>query len=179
MAQIKELKNFLEEMFAPIFLSERSRHLGMVAFILACLLITYAVGMTLFNWYHDFKTPKEAPVELSLATVNTEAQLIAQLPQLHLFGPEGDDAFLPLTNLQLRLTGILRDLKDERSKVIISEGDQPGKVYAIGDTLLNGITIKEISDDGIVLEHSGRLEKLPLTRDTPEFKDSPKTMWQE
>jgi type II secretory pathway component PulC len=178
-AQIKEVKLFLEELYAPIFLSERSRYAGIITFVAVGLLVTYAVLSTLFSWYGDFKTPQTQPKDAHLASMNTEAQLITELPKQHLFGQaEGDDAFLPITSLQLRLTGILKDVGDKHSKVIIAEGEQPGKVYAVGDTLLSGIVINAINDDGIVLEHSGRLEKLPLTREALAFQDAPKTLWE-
>jgi len=178
-AQIKEVKHMVEELFAPIFLSERSRYAGMVAFVAVALLLVYAVGSTLFNWYGDFKSVTATPTEMRSASASNESQLITDLPKQHLFGQAaGEDAFLPITSLQLKLTGILKDVGDKRSKVIISAGGQPGKVYAVGDSLLSGIVINAINEDGIVLEHSGRLEKLPLTREALAFQDAPKTLWQ-
>jgi type II secretory pathway component PulC len=179
-AQIKEIKHLFEELFAPVFLSERSRHAGMVAFVAVALLLVYALGATLFSWYSDLKSvPVTQKEERSASMMSSEGQLINDLPKQHLFGQAaGEDAFLPITSLQLRLTGILKDVNDKRSKVIIAEGGQPGKVYVVGDTLLSGIVINAINEDGIVLEHSGRLEKLPLTREALAFKDGPKTLWE-
>ncbi|MES2218075.1 MAG: type II secretion system protein N [Pseudomonadota bacterium] len=179
MAQIKEIKLALEELYAPIFLSERSRYAGIITFVAVVLLVAYAVVSTLCSWYGDFKAPQALPKDTHIASVNTEAQLITELPKQHLLGlAEGDDAFLPITSLQLRLTGILKDAGDKHSKVIIAEGEQPGKVYTVGDTLLSGIVINAINEDGIVLEHSGRLEKLPLMREALAFQDAPKTLWE-
>jgi type II secretory pathway component PulC len=177
-AQVREIKAFISEMFAPFFLSERSRYVGMAVFAVVALLLVYTVITALSGWYGDFKTPPATPADTHLASMNTELQLITDLPKQHLFGAaEGDDAFLPITSLQLRLIGISKDTNDKFSRVIVAEGDQPGKVYAIGDSLLSGIAINAINDDGIVLEHSGRLEKLLLTREPLSFKEAPKTLW--
>jgi type II secretory pathway component PulC len=178
-AQIKEVKQLFEELFGPIFLSERSRYAAMVAFVAVALLLMYALGSTLYGWYTDFKSPPVAAAEAHNDSATSEAQLITDLPKQHLFGQAaGDDAFLPVTSLQLRLTGIMKDPNEKRSVVIISEGGQPGKVFAIGDAILNGIVINSINDDGIVLEHSGRLEKLLLVRQPLTFQEAPKTLWE-
>jgi type II secretion system protein C len=178
-AQIKEVKHLFEELFGSVFLSERSRHAAMAAFVIVALLLAYTLGSTLYSWYIDFKSPPVAASEAHNDSANSEAQLITDLPKQHLFGQSaGDDAFLPVTSLQLRLTGIMRDPNEKRSVVIISEGGQPGKVYSIGDAVLNGIVINAINEDGIVLEHGGRLEKLLLVRQPLTFQEAPKTLWE-
>jgi type II secretory pathway component PulC len=176
MAQIKEFKMFLEEMFAPIFLSERSRYAGLFALILAGILLCWALVSTVTTWYGDLQTPK-LPTAAAQVASNAEAQLITQIPSQHIFGQASNDDFLPLTSLQMRLTGILKDANDGKSKVIVAEGEEPGKVYGVGDSVVSGIIINAINDDGIVLERNGHLEKLPLTRPQLSFQDAPQTLW--
>lgn len=177
MAQIKEFKLFLEDMFGPLFFSERSRYVGLSALILVGILFCWTLATTVTGWYGDFKAPAKTSTK-QMAANNTEALLINEIPTQHIFGQADNDEFLPLTNLQVRLTGILRDPNDGKSKVIVAEGDGPGKVYGVGDSLVSGITISAINDDGIVIEHNGHLEKLPLTRTQLTFEDAPHPLWQ-
>jgi type II secretory pathway component PulC len=150
--------------------------------VLASFLVLYAVGNTLFNWHADYVLDSMPVATVSAeSAASAEATLIAALPSQHIFGWQSneDTDFLPITNLQLHLTGVLKDANDNSSQVIISEAGQPGKIYGVGDVLTDGIKIYGISDDGIVLEHGGRLEKLPLDRPRLQFQDKPNSLWQD
>jgi type II secretion system protein C len=173
----------LEELFAPLFLTRRGRQLGWAMLGLASILLLYTLVSMLFAWHSDFVISKNQPMASARTedAASAEATLIAGLPTAHLFGMQADEDtdFLPVTSLQLHLTGVIKDTEDNTSKVIISEAGQPGKIYSVGDALTTGIKIYSINEDGIVLEHSGRLEKLPLVRSKLQFQDKPKALWQD
>jgi type II secretory pathway component PulC len=171
----------MEELLAPLLLTERGRKTGFaLILILGCVLFLSVINV-LKTWYDDFHLAKN-PVA-NVISVNDEmdkqTQLIAEIPSTHIFGlaTEADD-FLPITSLQLRLTGIIKNTETTQSKVIVSEAGRPGVVYGMGDTLTSGIKINAINVDGIVLEHEGRLEKLPLVRTPLQFQETPTSLWQ-
>lgn len=172
----------VEELLEPLFVTYRGRQVGLGMVILSGILLFSAVVGAVHAWYGDLTIMQSSA---GVAThvddaANAEATLIAQIPATHLFGLAAeDDDFLPITSLQLHLTGIIKDSADHVSKVIVSEAGQPGKVFAVGDTLTSGIKIYSINEDGIVLEHNGKLEKLPLGRQRLQFQDKPKTLWQD
>ena len=100
--------------------------------------------------------------------------MIASIPDEHLFGKafskSGD---VPITNLQLRVTGIVKVQDEENgsySKAYISISGQPSKIYQVGDSLPYGVKVYAISHDTVILENGGRLEKLPLPREKLVFK---------
>ena len=173
----------VEELLAPLFYTHRGRQAGWAALALASVFLAYTVVSMFYDWHADYVLTQAKPAsqaaEVDVATA--EATMIAALPTQHLFGwqPDEDTAFLPITSLQLHLTGIIKDTEDNVSKVIISEAGQSGKIYSVGDALTEGIKIYSINEDGIVLEHSGRLEKLPLVRSRLQFQDKPKALWQD
>lgn len=70
-------------------------------------------------------------------------------------------ADIPKTRLNLVLRGALAELghKDKKASAII-QGSNQDKLYAIGDTLPGGATLKEIHPDHVVLSRNGQLETL-------------------
>ena len=86
-------------------------------------------------------------------------------------------AILPVTSLQIRLIGVIKSTPDTFSRVIISESNQPGKIYSVGDSLpSSGVKIYAITAEGVILDNSGRLEKLPLQRTPLMFQGMPKSL---
>lgn len=166
-----------EELVAPFLFSERGRQLGMAVLALAALLVLFTTFSMIYAWHDDFNLAHQKPASEHIATgVDAESQLIAQIPTQHLFG--SDEDFLPITSLQLHLTGILTAGGTSEAKVIISQSGQRGKIYTLGDAIASGIKINAINEDGVVLEHGGKLEKLPLTRIPLEFQSAPKKLWE-
>lgn len=122
-------------------------------------------------WYLDWKLAHQT-VHASVKQDNSAAQMIAAIPSQHLFGisPTGD---MPVTNLQLSVTGIARETDETNenvSKAYISIAGAPSKIYQVGDALPDGVKIYEITPDTVILENAGQLEKLPLLRQKLEFK---------
>lgn len=166
-----------DEILEPIHYLQKNPKimLGLVLTFLILIAMTFA--KTIMQWHQDFSKPEVITTSVEVAD-NTSINLIAELPNRHLFGQAlAADDFLPVTSLQLHLTGIIRDDNVHKSQAIIAAANEAGKIYAVGDELTSGIKIYAINDDGIVLEHSGHLEKLPLVRNQLTFQDPPKSLW--
>ena len=142
--------------------------------IALALLVSATMIFIATQWYDDWKLAHQPPPTTSQPTADANARLIKQIPDLHLFGQDiTATGNMPITNLQLRVTGIVREenaSKEKVSKAYISISGGPGKIYQVGDSLPDGVRIYEITPDTVILENGGRLEKLPLPREHLEFK---------
>ncbi len=169
----------LEETLTPLLASERGRYVGMGALALSGLLVFYALVNMLSAWHADYKITHQPIAAATAANALATGSQIDVIPEQHIFGSAAteDADFLPVTSAQLHLTGIIKDANSQTSRIIISEAGQTGKVYAVGDEVISGIKINAINDDGVVLEHNGRFEKLPLVRTRLNFKDMPPSLW--
>lgn len=144
---------------------------------LACAILLFFMAITLFSsiwqWHSDWVLIHEPAPVASVQTDPTTA-MINSLPNAHLFGEAfNKTSGMPITNLQLRVTGIVKVNKengDNVSKAYISISGQPTKIYEIGDPLPYGVKVYSITDDAVILENDGHLEKLPLPREKLEFK---------
>jgi general secretion pathway protein C len=72
----------------------------------------------------------------------------------------------PDTRLSLNLIGILAG-DDRESRALIGKSDGEEKPYAIGDTVISGVTLRSIFADRVILSRAGKLETLRLNKDAP------------
>lgn len=129
------------------------------------------------DWVLAHQPAAEAPRTLK---VNNHSELITQIPKAHIFGKAIPSiGNMPTTNLQFKVTGIVKILDDatEKSKAYISIAGQPSKIYQIGDNLPYGVKLYDITSNSVILENDGQLEKLPLVRQKLEFKERSKVLW--
>lgn len=142
-----------------------------------CAAIAALVCLTFFfaawQWHRDWLLSQQV-LTLPVTTPAESTDLVARIPDEHLFGKSfAEGGEVPLSNLQLRITGIVKINDDEGSngsKVYISIEGQPSKIYQVGDTLPYGVKVHEITNDSVILENNGRLEKLPLPREKLQFR---------
>ncbi|MFZ2315214.1 MAG: type II secretion system protein N [Gammaproteobacteria bacterium] len=134
------------------------------------LLVAITFIYVCWQWYDDVKLASTSSTQVALPTSDTTAALIASVPESHLFG-KGVSG-LPITSLQLLVTGIVKidDEHGSHSKAYISISGQPSKIYQTGDELPGGVRLYDISNDTVILENDGELEKLPLPRQPLQFK---------
>lgn len=143
-----------------------------------CTLLTALTGMTAiytgWQWYQDWKIAHQLIIEKpSLKMTDESATIINALPKAHLFGQAFSKGQVPTSNLQLRVTGIVKANQEGAgifSKAYISIAGQPSKIYQIGDDLPYGVKVYDITSNMVILQNDGRLEKLPLPREPLEFK---------
>ncbi|MGF1463377.1 MAG: type II secretion system protein N [Maricaulaceae bacterium] len=74
-------------------------------------------------------------------------------------GDLGLDA--PETSLALKLTGV-RASVSAPSSAVIAVGDEPDARFKPGDTLLDGVVLRRILPDRVILSRNGALERLSL-----------------
>lgn len=141
------------------------------------LFLTLLIGIR--QWHADWSLTHQPAESAHISTKNESAEMIAAIPGEHIFGQNlsgSDDA--PVTNLQMRVTGIVKvdaENANSVSKAYISISGQPGKVYQVGDSLPYGVKVYDITADTVILENDGHLEKLPLPREKLEFKARDRT----
>lgn len=172
----------VDELLSPLLTTTWGRRMGQGLFILMVVLTFITFIQSLMTVRSDLKlaaSHKKTNEDFLLAN-DRLTRLISQLPQWHLFGKYGvveQSAILPVTSLQIRLVGVIKSTPEKYSRVIISEANQPGKIYKVGDTLpSSGVRIDAITPEGVVLNNSGRLEKLPLQRTPLQFQGMPKSL---
>jgi general secretion pathway protein C len=69
-------------------------------------------------------------------------------------------AELPVTALPFSLHGVRADSATGRGSAILATGDGQQKVYAVGDTIADGVTLAAIAPDHVVLDRAGTREAL-------------------
>lgn len=134
------------------------------------LLVAMTFIYVSWQWYDDIKLANSSSAKITLPASDTTNTLIASVPESHLFG-KGVSG-LPITSLQMLVTGIVKidDEHGSHSKAYISISGQPSKIYQTGDELPGGVRLYDISNDTVILENDGELEKLPLPRQPLQFK---------
>lgn len=146
--------------------------------LIAAILSVVVLFSTISNfkqWYSDWAFTHAATGNAQHLDAKDEtAAMISAIPTQHIFGQNiAVNGEVPITNLELRVTGIVKtEAKNTESlsKAYISIAGKPSKIYQVGDSLPYGVKVYDISSDAIILENDGHLEKLPLPRDRLEFK---------
>lgn len=165
-----------DELISPLLTTVWGRRASLTAFIAMIVILVITVIATIISWHADANILQNATlVQLKLEPSNSEERLIPDISTWHLFGANTSGSeVLPITSLQLHLMGVYQATPQQLSTVIISEENQPGKVYRVGDRLaVSGVKVYSISQDGVILENGGRLEKLLLNRSPLPFKGMP------
>ncbi len=170
----------IDELLSPLLTTTWGRRAGLgVTIVMALFVFITFVGM-IFSWKNDIQLTQTEPLhENRMEAGDQLSKLIAQIPERHLFGKYGvlESAFLPVTSLQIHLIGVIKATPEKFSRVIISESNQPGKIYQVGDRLpSSGVKIYAITQDGVILDNAGQYEKLPLSRTQLEFQGMPKPL---
>lgn len=138
--------------------------------IAAILLLAFTIMYVIWQWREDWIIAHQPVTAVVVDMGDDVEELGPKLVEAHLFGqsPTGDAAILPVTSLPWRVTGIIKGTTNENSKVIISIDSQPGKIYHVGDSLPSGIIVNAVTKEDVILNNSGRLEKLSLPRQLPK-----------
>jgi hypothetical protein len=157
----------LNEISLNINLSHRAM-MGICAG-LACL-VCFSSVYSLWQWRSDWLLSHQSPPPLALANPNEFNDIIASIPDSHIFGKSPTK--MPISNLQMQVTGIVKMPEESGlpSKAYISIEGQPSKIYKVGDDLPYGVKVHDITAHEVIVENEGEFEKLPLPREKLEFK---------
>jgi type II secretion system protein C len=85
----------------------------------------------------------------------------AKISQWHLFGVAAPSG-LAVTQLSIKLTGIVIDYRNNQTTAIIATPEGKEKIYHVGDSLPGGAIIYAISPREVIIQYMGRMERLPL-----------------
>jgi general secretion pathway protein C len=98
------------------------------------------------------------------------ARQSARLPATAFFGrapvestaatPDIDLANIPITQLNLVLSGVLDSSQEDRASALVAERGKPAQRVFVGETLPGGARLHSVAVDHIVLERGGQMEKL-------------------
>lgn len=134
--------------------------------------IAVVAGWLLVNFASYASLLMPAGEEDSLLAKRTSApaaQRSASIPSTPFFGtakvkaetqPEVDLANIPITQLNLVLSGVLDNSAKDRASALVSEKGKPAQRVYIGDTLPGGAELYSVAVDHIVLQRNGKMEKL-------------------
>ena len=140
---------------------------GVIGFVATLLILSAAQTVFIFLPYQ-----RAIPSGTDSRLIAPE-QALPDIAEWHLFGDyEAALAALPLTQLQLTLEGVFIGSSDSQSQALIAAAGGSPVLYKVGDRLPVGVTIHQILQDSIVLEHNGKLEALPLP--IPELQFGPR-----
>lgn len=165
------------EFIKPLMTTDWGRRLsfGCLA-VFACLALEASWSM-ISSLYSDVTLlNKSKSTYIAQSKRQDTLNLFAEIPKQHLFGQFqrlDKSAAVPITSMQIKLMGISKMVAEngeDRSKAMISEAGQTGKIYGVGDSLPSGIRVYAIHESEVIMENAGHLEKLPLQRTALAFK---------
>ncbi|WP_237056234.1 type II secretion system protein N [Microbulbifer sediminum] len=114
-------------------------------------------------------SPEESLLAPRQAAPSTVART-TRLPATQFFGdaaveqgreePDLDLANIPITQLNLVLSGVLDSSRKERASALVAERGKPAERVYVGDALPGGAKLHSVAVDHIVLQRGGQMEKL-------------------
>lgn len=159
----------LNELLFPLT-TPTGRKLGALSMVFCVGIFLYIFIHTIFIWHADLNLSKNSTYQYNF--VKTPALSFNEILRWHLFGINlTSTTFVPVTNLQLQLVGIMKAANEQDSRAIISVNGQKAKIYRIKDIIISDVKIISIYTNAILLENGGQIEKLPLNRNPLLFKN--------
>ena len=126
--------------------------------------------ITIYSWWSD-ATLKQQPMPKPSIAVNKKNSDFTDLQSAHLFGTAFNADEMPISNLQVHISGIVIGIGDRsQGKAYIASLGSKEKIYLAGDLLAPGTKVYQIVKDGVILENHGKLEKILLNRPNLAFK---------
>jgi general secretion pathway protein C len=141
-----------------------------LVFASACLIIANDLKKTFWDKQIDFPSSStETNIQKPAATKTLSAR---NINQWHLFGQaqkkKATTAPAPITapetRLNLKLNGIIASDGKNTAGAIIEKNPGKQEYFSINDTISNGVTLKEVYKDRVILSRNGRLETLSLPK---------------
>ncbi len=157
----------------PLDLLLKDKNQKTIALIMSSFLMAilgYYFGMLYWQTKTNNENSNSQLIQQVFATQNNSRDKPQQIAPLHLFGkadkvirqPVKKATVAPISRLNLTLKGVFASEPIESSLAIISSGKRDELLYAIGETLPGGATLKEVYSDRVIIERNGSLETLPL-----------------
>ncbi len=146
-----------------------------IIFLLMAMLLSYEWISDAVQYYRIHVVLKKQSfqpvVHLHKANKQSTMQKTLSIP---IFGDYIPKALVDLdvkpSGLNLLLVGVVYSPNTQESQAIISIPGSQTQTFSIGNSVPGGAKIKQITPDGVLLEHEGELESLSLPRNELTFK---------
>jgi type II secretory pathway component PulC len=173
----------MADVLLPMVATDSGRRLGYSGMVLLTILLCAEIVTSVLQWRDDAMFLTSVSVTHAIPSHDDLLQRVAAIPRQHLFGQDqtvGPTEGLPITSMAIKLTGVIKVSHGQqlRSRAMLSETDQPSKVYEVGDTLSSGVKLYAIHDNEVIFDNGGQLERLPMQRAPLLFQGMPKPLWQ-
>lgn len=159
-------------------------NVAQIIFLLMALLLSYEwiSDAVLYYHLHAHMKPTPTPPAAHRPTSHKQSGLQKTL-NLPIFGDYVPKALVDVdvkpSGLDLLLVGIVFSANHQESQAIISVPGGPTQNFSVGDSVPGGAKIKQITPDGVLLEHAGELESLSLPKNELTFEPLPEPLSQE
>ncbi len=151
--------------------------IAMMALLLSSSVLVMTTIAAINAWQNDAKLTHTPSLSTTLSDREKLLASAKTIVNSHLFGISKTAVLtdeLPITSLPLTLVGVMQSVPaNQSSAVIATDRNDPGKLYRIDDMLPGEARLISITQNGIVLETQGHLERLPLRRPSVSFQGSP------
>ncbi len=89
------------------------------------------------------------------------------------------DSNVKRSMLDLNIVGIIFSDKEENSEVILRTADGEEKPVGIGETISDGVVVKRITPEGVMVENQGQLESLSFPKNELLFEKQQQPLFKE
>ncbi|NNM58793.1 MAG: hypothetical protein HKM04_03160 [Legionellales bacterium] len=149
---------------------------GLIGFLGLWIFLNIIQTAAIF-FYHS----SQKPSYIRAATPNaSQTALLHQISKWHLFGQAPpstiNDQAIPLSSLNLTLTGIFYQKKPQLSRAMITNANGVPQIYKTNEHVVNDVTLYEIRPNSVILERNGQLEKLTLPGRQLQFAEPPQRL---
>ncbi len=152
-----------------------------IIFLLVAAMLGYELISGVTTYYRVHSDLKIATVHSGVHHTSVKTQSAMQKTlRVPVFGEYIPKALVDLdvkpSGLDLSLVGIVFSSTSKESQVIINSPGNPTQTFSTGDLVPGGAKIKQITPDGVVLEHDGELESLSLPKNELIFEPVPEPL---
>jgi len=156
----------------PLVLQQLNRRLAAITSLLLVVACAWLLVEITWLFFPQDDAPLTAVQNKTQSLINQQKQQnnFNKLTSANVFGVSDKavaqkQTSVPETRLNLTLKGVLAAVPMKMASAIIARGKN-GKedIYGIGDKMPDGVIIKEIYPERVVLERGGRLETLKLQK---------------
>jgi general secretion pathway protein C len=165
---------FIAQLNNPAVLQQLNQRMANAVSLLLIVACAYVLVELTWLFFPQSEDAVSTAQKKNLPPVNLQSQKnnFRNLTSSNIFGVSEKVAApkptrAPETRLNLTLKGLLAAMPMEMASAIISRGKN-GKedIFSVGDKMPDGVLIKEIHVDHVVLERGGRLEILKLQKES-------------
>ena len=149
-----------------------------IALLLGAVYCLSRAALTFFAPQSVWEAPQVSEQTTARTPSQTAARFDVRFDPFHRGVAGVDDEVIefgtdvPETTLNLKLFG---RRAGKNGTAILETADRIQKVFKIGDEIMDGVTLKAVNPDYIVLSQGGRIERLTFERETDTLLAAPKT----